>query len=444
STLLLVPIVALLLARRAASSEAWPLGRGGARALETRRARALAAAALFGAALLVSGLVVWASYGFRYSAAADPAEAARMESQVFGPQGDAGGSAPGPPREAGHFPLERIVRRTAALGALLNRYPDGPPDDVVDREMAAAPIGAAGASILFAARHRLLPEAYLFGLSYARMKSLQRASFLNGDLSSRGFRSYLPWAFLLKTPLLTLALLAGAALLALARRSSRRGDLAFLVVPVAVYFLASLASNLNIGHRHLLPIYPFLFVLCGLLGREWAALARVPAAATAALVLSGIALGGFVVFAPPWSPEVVYPHYLAYFNELAGGPRDGYRHLVDSNLDWGQDLKGLHEWAVRHGIDANNPLYLCYFGMADPRFYGIPHVNLPGGYPLAPQARVEALPPGAFLAVSATNLQGVYFSPPVRDTWRSILAHSTLVDTIGYSIFVYRIGPPAS
>ena len=64
----------------------------------------------------------------------------------------------------------------------------------------------------------------------------------------------------------------------------------------------------------------------------------------------------------------VHPHYLGYFNELAGGPSGGWRYLVDSNLDWGQDLKALKRWMDDHGVAR---VKLSYFGAADPDYYGL-------------------------------------------------------------------------
>lgn len=129
--------------------------------------------------------------------------------------------------------------------------------------------------------------------------------------------------------------------------------------------------------------------------------------------------------------------------ELAGGPRNGYKWLVDSNLDWGQDLKGLKRWADRHRISESEPINLCYFGMADPRYYQIPHIKLPGGYALEPPVRQEetfgiAKKPG-YVAISATHLQGLYFSTQQRAYWREFLKNAVPVDTLGYSIFIYRI-----
>ncbi len=85
-----------------------------------------------------------------------------------------------------------------------------------------------------------------------------------------------------------------------------------------------------------------------------------------------------------------HPHHLAYFNEIAGGPANGYRHLVDSNLDWGQDLKRLAAWATRAG---SPPLKLSYFGSADPAYYGLVSEALPGyTSPHAPRVTREIAP----------------------------------------------------
>jgi hypothetical protein len=162
----------------------------------------------------------------------------------------------------------------------------------------------------------------------------------------------------------------------------------------------------------------------------------------AALVLGATALSASVVFAPPWRPVRVYPHYLAYFNELGGGPRNGYRSMVDSSLDWGQDLKGLGAWLAERGI--TEPIDLCYFGMADPRYHGIPHVNLPGCYALEPAEPFERAGGAGYLAISATHLQGAYMSPELRARWRELLGGARLVDTVGHSIFIYALGPERS
>ncbi len=214
--------------------------------------------------------------------------------------------------------------------------------------------------------------------------------------------------------------------------------LAFLILPAAFYFAVAVAMRLDIGQRHLLPVYPFLYVLAGSLALEWKRFRRPARIVTAILLLLWIAVSSQFVFFPfnhqPW--QKVAPHYLSYFNELAGGPANGYKELVDSNLDWGQDLRALKPWLDQHQI--TNPIYLCYFGTADPRYYGILHYNLPGGYAFEPSEGFDSLKPGGIIAISATSLQGVYISPDVWDVWRQILNHSIPVGRVGDSIFIYQ------
>ena len=88
--------------------------------------------------------------------------------------------------------------------------------------------------------------------------------------------------------------------------------------------------------------------------------------------IAALLLGGQAV-----SAVGIYPHFLAYFSPIVGGPAQGYQHLVDSSLDWGQDLPGLKHW-----LDQNRrpgePVYLSYFGTGEPDHYGIEAVGLPG------------------------------------------------------------------
>jgi hypothetical protein len=100
------------------------------------------------------------------------------------------------------------------------------------------------------------------------------------------------------------------------------------------------------------------------------------------------------------------PNYLAYFNQIAGGPSRGYLHLVDSSLDWGQDLPALKTWIDNHeAIVDRKPIYLAYFGTADPRAYEI-NAEL-----ILPDTQLAPTPSGltrGIYCVSATTLQSVY------------------------------------
>jgi hypothetical protein len=172
-------------------------------------------------------------------------------------------------------------------------------------------------------------------------------------------------------------------------------------VLIAVYWATAIGSNLNIGHRHLLPTFAPMFVLCGAAGawmrapRRWVR-AVVP-------VLLGIL---FVVAIRTW------PDYLSFFNTIAGGPANGYRHLVDSSLDWGQDLDGLKTWLDEHR--GRERVYVAYFGTSDARRAGIRAGLLPYGLTRSGTGNY-ALEPGTY-CISATRLQMIYLLPSSRWT----------------------------
>jgi hypothetical protein len=177
----------------------------------------------------------------------------------------------------------------------------------------------------------------------------------------------------------------------------------------AVYWGFSLTSHLNIGHRHILPTYPVLYIACGALGwavgRAWRQsrrIGRIFAAAVALLLAAHarVAAG-------------IYPHFLAYFSPLAGGPEQGYKHLVDSSLDWGQDLPALKHWLDRNRRPGE-PLYLSYFGTSEPDFYGIDGVRMAMLPDFGRPHPWFWLEPGLY-AISATMLQHVYM--PIRGPW---------------------------
>ncbi|HEY1791446.1 MAG TPA: glycosyltransferase family 39 protein [Opitutaceae bacterium] len=274
----------------------------------TRASRVALSAAAHAAAAFC---IIWASYGFRYSA--------------FNP------------------------RLPEAL-QFIQSWPD----------MYRA-TGGVGRVIHAMANLRLLPEAFLYGAAYVDETSRTRAAFLNGACSVTGWRSFFVWTFFLKETIpFIIAAALGIWISVRARlRAPARAAALLPIVPLLVllagYWAVTLTSHLNIGIRHLLPMYPALFILAGSLASllPW----RAGAALVGALLVWNAAEAAFI-----------YPHYIAYFNELGGGPSHGASHLVDSSLDWGQDLPGLKDWLVRNrrpGEDA----YLAYFGTDEPRYY---------------------------------------------------------------------------
>ena len=163
-----------------------------------------------------------------------------------------------------------------------------------------------------------------------------------------------------------------------------------------------LFSTINIGARHMLPVYPALFILIGGLAR-WRAIPWLR-------WLVALLLCWHMVEAARG-----YPHYLAYFNQITGR-RHAYRHLVDSSLDWGQDLPGLKVYLDRRRLgEPRLKAYLSYFGSGSPAAYGIVAEPIE-----LPERRRLNLPPvggAGIYCVSATNLQAVYL--PVRGRWNS-------------------------
>ncbi len=255
----------------------------------------------------------------------------------------------------------------------------------------------------FAREWRLLPEGFLYGYANTAVGAQGRSAFLAGAHSVTGWREFFPLAFLWKSTLAELLALGVALVGAGVALARRRLSLAWtpVVVFAAAYGAAAVTSHLNIGQRHLLPLYPLLAVAAAVTLAAW------PSRAWLAV--------GAVVAAQAASALAVFPHYLAYFNPIAGGPASGWRLLVDSSLDWGQDLPELKRW-----LDANNSgpdaarVHLAYFGSGDPRRVGLHTVELPGVNSfkiLGPRADFS---PGLY-AISATILQQVY--GPASGPW---------------------------
>ncbi|TWT41202.1 hypothetical protein RAS1_38960 [Phycisphaerae bacterium RAS1] len=339
--------------------------------------------------------IIWTCYLWRYSMFADETAATMPSAEAALPE-----DAP---------PISPRASMEAEWERLLNDAPPG------------SPMRRAAPMLRWARDRRLLPEAYLFGFTYALRGTQSRESYLMGEFSTTGFRAYFPLVFLIKTPVATLILLA-AGLAAVVTRRARPADGA-LFTGLAVFFGAyafnSIASGINIGHRHLLPLYPIIYVIAG------AALAWLPRAPSTAMGATPDAkrrrgVRGLLVATGPltalltWlagANLLAFPHYLSYFNELIGGPREAHRYVVDSNIDWGQDLNRLAAYARRHPAEK---LKLAYFGSADPARYGFDVKSLVSYFPFEPRAPLTA---GTYV-VSLTQLVGVY-DPEIRESfWR--------------------------
>ncbi len=294
-----------------------------------------------------------------------------------------------------------------------------------------------------------------------------RANYLLGQVSTTGWWYYFIVAFFLKTPLPTII----AILFALVRWPWRREwrTASILYLPAFFFFAGASISNLQLGYRYILPVLTFLFLMAGrvvardvILRPQQPHAAEVEASAGPNRETQRLRpaarrrdapgtgkpqfLGRLIVLAlAAWlvmSALVTFPNHLSYFNELAGGPNNGYRYLTDSNVDWGQDLPALKNW-----IDQKQPdrLHLAFFGSAYPDRYGIKAIGVPG-YPNSAFGREAdaftsySLDPGLY-AISATLLRAGLVS-------RSFNAYQafqemTPIDQPAPSLLVYDIKYPA-
>lgn len=362
SAIAIVPVAGLLLLLRIGTGRPLKVGARGQHLIQSRlRISETLLGVLLVQALMVWGMI-WAGYGFRQTPFADPSSAEEHYWRGWDAVLDGMGFSP----------------------------------EVTD-------------VIQWTRESQLLPDPYLFGFVFTLRYSQARSAFFQGELGTEGWRTFFPFAFLVKTPLPTL-LVFGLALLTLGIPKSANDwcelwhgfyRTAPLWIFLAVYWTLAIRSRLNIGHRHILPTYPVMYILAGAAAPWWLkSSSRLHSVVRIALQASLVWL---VV-----ENMRIWPHYLAYFNQVVGGPAQGYKYLVDSSLDWGQDLPGLKTWLDERKESLGHvPVYLSYFGTADPAYYQIDAVPLPRKYEALPDRLVNVYRPGVY-CISATNLQGVY------------------------------------
>jgi hypothetical protein len=259
-------------------------------------------------------------------------------------------------------------------------------------------------------------------------------AYLFGAMTTQGWWYYYPVTFLLKSSLPELILLVLVIIRLLFTRHWSR-DLPLLIIPAAI-FAGLLFSAHNLGYRYVLPALPFIFV---------ASADVIAAAARKRWMTIGITL---LLAWQIVGTLLIYPYYLAFFNEAVGGPDRGRFVLSDSNLDWGQDLPALKTYLDQNKITDFN---FSYFGGIDPVVYGIQGYALPpvraamhthGAwwlhrfYPPDPA-------PGVY-AISASNLMGgAWLDQQTYAEFRK----QTPVASLGQSILIYDVparGPAAN
>jgi len=283
--------------------------------------------------------------------------------------------------------------------------------------------------VLLLARLRMLPESYLYGLADVRAMANGMPSFFFGKVYLHGVWFYFPCVLAIKSTIGFIGLVLAAGTACIAAKVRRWREILFVLVPVAVYLWTAMTSNLNIGARHILPVYVFL---CVFAGASWA-WARRPGGG---YNRAGIGVVGVLLVAHTFSSARTYPYYMAYSNEMWGGPEHTYKHLTDSNADWAQQLIEVRQYLQKRGV---KECWFVYFAqpLIDFRGYGIPCQPLPAFDSISVDA-VYDVPPvikGPVL-ISAGDWTGFEFGSEVLNPYRAFKDVKPS-GMIGYGVLVY-------
>jgi len=237
---------------------------------------------------------------------------------------------------------------------------------------------------------------------------------------------YFPLAFLIKNPLpLQISLIW-----ALVRFSQTRTFSCRYLILIAfsiLYASVAVLAGMNIGYRHLLPTHPAIYIVVG---------------TGIASLLKGKSQKWIVALLGLWyvgGTLRIFPHEIAYFNELVGGPYNGHHYLVDSNLDWGQALKELRRWLDSHDKFEKEPIYVAAVSHAN--LYGISYHPYQWVSPTIgpPLLYSRFAPPPGIHAIGASVLQGIGAGEPDNFDW---FRHQNPIARPGIAFFVYRVSPP--
>lgn len=301
---------------------------------------------------------------------------------------------------------------------------------------------------------------YGLGLLMVTQRSVGgNTAYFLGEVKNVAWKKYFPVVYFIKEPLpfwiLTLAVLVFLSLQIRKKPSftSVSGWLKnhftefAMLLWLAIYWYSSIKANLNIGVRHLLPTYGFVYILVAgqlskIIQNAIRQLADKYQNHNSKFKIFNLNVSFFILIFTfsillGWYLAEnlrVYPYYLTYFNQIAGGPSGGYRYVVDSNLDWGQDLKRLADWVEENDIPKIN---LDYFGWADPYYYlKEKYVWMAAGKYKSAEDFLKEYPDGGYIAVSASFLMGTSKQPIENYLWLNSYKPLTV---IGNSIFVWHI-----
>jgi len=220
---------------------------------------------------------------------------------------------------------------------------------------------------------------YLHGFLMAAQRTAGgNSAYFLGEVSSKGWVSYFPVLFFTKELIGLYILMFLAVILDFKNRKKLNDtNTKIFLFFIAYYWAWSLWSPLNIGIRHILPTFPFIYIL-------------ISKSITRKLIIFAIITWMAI------EVGLVFPYFLSYYNQIGGGWKIGYKIATDSNYDWGQDLKRLKFWVEDNNI---NKIYIDYFGGGSLKYY-FGNKAEPWRYEKGPP------PTGSYFAVSANSLVG--------------------------------------
>jgi hypothetical protein len=263
-----------------------------------------------------------------------------------------------------------------------------------------------------------LPEDFIYGIDLQKLdfESGRLDSYLLGEWRNKnGWWYYYLIGMIVKVPLGTVILFFYLIFLQIRYKVYEQKTLIFLAVPPIILFVfISSQTGFSRHFRYVLPVFPFIFIaISGIFNRDrLKKLFYVP------------------IFLLLWSITsclYIFPHTLSFFNEIAGGPKNGYRYMLDSSIDWQQDLYFLRKWINTH--PEVNVLYVDYYGDNEPYLFDINTMDVSES--IANYKKTGIWSPGWY----AISVHELYHQNSVYHYFKEIKP----VATIGFSINIYHI-----
>ncbi len=239
-------------------------------------------------------------------------------------------------------------------------------------------------------------------VDYVKGMDIQKVDFESGRFDSyllgkwqqgKGWYSYYLVGLLVKVPtaVLILFVMSAAFCFILRSRFIHKSDLAVLLLPPLFFFVFISSQNGFSRHfRYVLPVLPFLYILASGCFSKSIEQQKIYRFSTLLLLWTA------------FSSLMSYPNSLSYFNAVAGGTKNGYRVLLDSAVDWGQDFYLLKDWQAKH-TDAR-PFYIDCYSEIPPEIFGIENDGPPAGSRNPTECGLSPFPPAGWYAISIHEL----------------------------------------